>query len=377
MRINSNFDSGNIEVVSMDGANNIRLKIRKDIHATFSQWFHFHLTGVKGQACKLHLVDVNETTFPKGWSGYRAFVSYDRKEWFRVPTDFDGKQLIISHTPQHDSIYFAYFVPYSYERHQDFISAAQLSPYCQVQTLCHTIDDHELSLMVIGQPSPNKRSCWIVARQHPGETMGAWFCEGLVHRLLDASDSLTMSLLAKTVFYIVPNMNPDGCINGNIRANGAGVDLNRQWNAPDKNTSPEVYCVQKKMAETGVDFFLDVHGDENLPFVYTIDRSFSPNHSPRIQQLEHLFRECYQSANADFQHEQKPAAEDLPPINQLQILAAAVVGDTYDCLSFTIEMPFQDYAKLPDEKYGWSDQRSMQLGRALLDPLAAVVGKLR
>lgn len=377
MKINSNFDSGNIEVVSMDSANDIRLKIRKDIHAEFFQWFHFHLTGAKQQACKLHIINVNDSTFPKGWSGYQAFASYDREEWFRVPTSYDGTQLIINHTPQYDSIYYAYFVPYSYERYQNFISVSQLSRYCQIETLCHTIDDHELNLMIIGQPSPEKRRCWVVARQHPGETMGTWFCEGLVHRLLDASDNLTMSLLSKTVFYIIPVMNPDGCINGNIRANGAGVDLNRQWNSADKNTSPEVYCVRKKMEEIGVDFFLDVHGDENLPFVYTIDRSSSPSRSARIEKLEHLFRECYQAANPDFQYQQKPAAEDLPPLNQMQILAAAVVGDVFDCLSFTIEMPFQDYEKLPDKKYGWSAQRSIQLGRALLDPLAAVVDQLR
>ena len=30
--------------------------------------------------------------------------------------------------------------------------------------------------------------------------------------------------------------------------------------------SPEVYLVKKRMAETGCDFFLDVHGDEAIPY---------------------------------------------------------------------------------------------------------------
>jgi murein tripeptide amidase MpaA len=39
-------------------------------------------------------------------------------------------------------------------------------------------------------------------------------------------------------------LNPDGVINGNTRASLAGVDLNRQWVAPNAELHPEVcaYC---------------------------------------------------------------------------------------------------------------------------------------
>lgn len=376
MKINSNFDGGNIEVISIETASDIKLKLRKDIHADFSQWFYFHLMGVKNQPCTLHILNVNDSTFPTAWTGYQALASYDRKAWFRVPTNYDGEKLTITHTPQYDQIYYAYFVPYSYERYQDLISAAQMSPICQVQTLCLTTDDHELHLLTIGQPSPNKRSCWIIARQHPGETMAGWFGEGLIERLLDPKDELAKQLLEKAVFYILPNMNPDGSIRGNIRANGAGIDLNRQWPAPDPNTSPEVYCVKQKMEQTGVDFFLDVHGDEAVPYVYSLGRNLSPNYSKRIERLENFFKESYQAADPNFQYQECPQ-EELPSIEQLRILASAVVGEMYDCLSFTIEMPFQDNKYRPDTKSGWSDERSKQLGRALLQPLTQVIDQLR
>lgn len=29
-----------------------------------------------------------------------------------------------------------------------------------------------------GEPGPDKRQVWIVARQHPGESMAEWFMEG-------------------------------------------------------------------------------------------------------------------------------------------------------------------------------------------------------
>jgi murein tripeptide amidase MpaA len=35
-----------------------------------------------------------------------------------------------------------------------------------------------------------KRVVWIIARQHPGESMASWWMEGFVRRLLDAQDPM-------------------------------------------------------------------------------------------------------------------------------------------------------------------------------------------
>jgi hypothetical protein len=42
------------------------------------------------------------------------------------------------------------------------------------------------------------------------------------------------------VFYVVPNVNPDGSYRGHLRTNGAGANLNREWQAPRLDYSPEV-----------------------------------------------------------------------------------------------------------------------------------------
>lgn len=36
---------------------------------------------------------------------------------------------------------------------------------------------------------------WIVARQHPGESMAEWWCEGLLKRLVDPHDALAVHSL--------------------------------------------------------------------------------------------------------------------------------------------------------------------------------------
>ena len=54
-------------------------------------------------------------------------------------------------------------------------------------------------------------------------------------------------------------------------------------------------------------------------------------------------------------------------------IGSHAVGNTYNCLSFTLEMPFKDNANAPDEKFGWSSERSAKLGQALLEALSALV----
>ena len=68
-----------------------------------------------------------------------------------------------------------------------------------------------------------RKQVWIIARQHPGETMAEWFVEGLIERLIDESDPVARAAVAVADFHIVPNMNPDGSVRGNLRTNAAGA----------------------------------------------------------------------------------------------------------------------------------------------------------
>lgn len=375
MIINSNFDGGNIEVISVEDPDNIQLAIRKDVKAKYLQWFYFNFIGKAHLRYKLNIINASKTTYPKGWLAYKALASYDQKEWFRVPTSYDGEKLSIIHELQHDSVYYAYAVPYSYERHQTLINKAILNKNCQSEVLCKTVNGNECTLLTIGNLDKNKKKFWIIGRQHSGETMAEWFCEGLINRLLNSKDNLVSAVLAKANFYIVPNMNPDGSILGNLRANGAGINLNRQWQFPDKNIAPEVYFVQEKMKETGVNFFFDVHGDEEKPYVFTLDNSLNPSYTRRIKNLEKVFKEQYMIANLDFQTEEGYESNRFV-VSELLTTAPYAVCQKYDCLALTLEMPFTDNFRRPDEKYGWSHLRSIQMGASLLELLLTIVDNL-
>lgn len=375
MQISSNFDSGNIDVISAETPNNIQLAIKKDHNSEFYQWFHFKLHNTEHSEHVIHLTNAGKSAYVEGWKDYQAVASYDRQHWFRVPTSFDGENLSITFTPEYDSTYFAYFAPYSYERHQDLIHSAQLDIDCQLQVLGQTLDGRDMSLLKVGEEGEGKKVIWITARQHPGESMAEWFMEGFIDRLLDEDDGVARSLLNSAVFYLVPNMNPDGSVRGHLRTNANGVNLNREWQTPTMENSPEVYLVREKMLETGVDMHLDIHGDEALPFNFVAGSEGVPSYNARIKDLEDNFKNVLLAITPEFQDDEG-YDKDEPGKANLTV-AANWVGEQFKCLAYTVEMPFKDNDLLPDFSVGWSDERSSLFGRDFLTAIYHVVDDLR
>ena len=164
IKISSQFDAGAIEVVNATSANAIDLNIRKDSHADIIQWFYFRLQGAQGQACTIRFLNAAQAAYPAGWEGYQAMASYDRVNWFRVPTSYDGQVMTIEHTPGMDSVYYAYFEPYSWERHLELLDRAQMSEHVRMVDLGSTVDGRDLNMLVIGEPAPEKKKVWVIAR---------------------------------------------------------------------------------------------------------------------------------------------------------------------------------------------------------------------
>lgn len=375
MKITSHFDSGNIHVVAADSPSSILLSINKDNQSDFYQWFHFKLEAEPDQTYVLTIQNLASSAYPKAWNGYQAVASYDRENWFRVPTEFDGDNLVITHAAAFGQTYFAYFAPYSHERHLNLLAQAQMSDLCTLHTLGNTLDGRELSLLKIGQDDKTKKVVWITARQHPGETMAQWLIEGLLNRLLDEDDGVARSLLQTCVFYIIPNMNPDGAYRGHLRTNAVGVNLNREWAKPSMEKSPEVFLTLQKMHDTGVDLFLDIHGDEELPYNFVAGAEGNPGYNARIEQLENAFKQALLHITPEFQ-DVYGYAKDAPGEGNMTV-ATNAVGQAFDCLAFTLEMPFKDNNNLPDDICGWSPARCQQLGEDLLVAMNAVKTQLR
>ena len=374
-KISRNFDAGAISVIDSTNSQNIRLALRGDNAASFSQWFYFRLQGAAYQPCRIRIENAGQSSYPEGWEDYQATASYDRSNWFRVPTHYEDGVLTIEHTPLAGSVYYAYFEPYSHEQHLNLLGDAQGSGLCQIDDLGSTAQGRDINLLTIGHQAASDLKIWIIARQHPGESMAEWFAEGLLSRLLDHQDPTARALLDCATFYIVPNMNPDGAALGNQRTNAAGADLNREWQNPSPERSPEVYAVRQKMHETGVDLFLDIHGEEALPYVFAAGCEGNPSYDARLAALEAAFKTALRQASPDFQDEH--GYPKTAPGQANLAIAKSYVGETFGCLSYTLEMPFKDNINLPDDDFGWNGQRSLRLGEAILSAILAVCPQLR
>jgi len=366
IKISSQFDAGAIDVVSVTSAGDIDLNIRKDSHADIIQWFYFRVQGAQAVPLEIRFLNAGKAAYAEGWKGYNAVASYDRESWFRVPTSFDGEIMTIEHAPEHDSIYYAYFEPYSWERHLALLDSAQMHPYAELVDLGSTVEGRDMNMLVIGDQQAEKK-VWVIARQHPGETMAEWFVEGMVEALLDASNPYARQCLQDACFYIVPNMNPDGSVRGNLRTNAAGANLNREWNEPTMERSPEVFVVKNKMKEIGCDLFLDVHGDEGLPYVFVAGSDALPNFSKEQKAAQDKFIADFKLASPDFQSEH--GYPDSPYTPEVLTMGSPHITHLFGCLSLTLELPFKDNANDPDELVGWNGARSAKLGADVLQPV--------
>lgn len=371
LAITSAFDGGNIRVAAArdDGFD---LEIVNDNASDFYQWFYFRLTGAADRPVSLRITNCAGSAYPNGWSGYRACMSADREEWVRVPTSYDDGVLTIGVTPPVDSVWFAYFAPYTMERHHDLVASVAILEGVDYRALGRSLDGEAIDYLRVGT---GPLQAWVYGRQHPGEPMAEWWMEGALEKLTDDADPVSRTLRERFTFHVVPNMNPDGTRRGHLRTNAAGVNLNREWHDPTPERSPEVLCVRDMMDATGVDFAIDVHGDEAIPYNFLAGFEGIPSLKQEQQRLYTLYAETLARISPDFQTRE---GYGLVPAGKANLsMSTTQLAERFGAVSMTLEMPFKDNDALPDEDYGWSPDRSRLLGGACLDALHAISGELK
>ncbi len=374
--ITAAFDSGNIEVLSISGSE-AKLTIRKDHDSEFFQWFHFRVScgasGLRGRELVLRLTGLKGSAYPRGWPGYRACVSEDRHFWGRAETSWDeqagGGTLTIRYTPESDICWFAYFAPYSIERHHDLIAEMAQAAGVDYRCLGRSIEGQPIDCLEMGD---GETQVWLFARQHPGESMAEWWMEGALDCLTDPADPVGRALRRRCRLHIVPNCNPDGSCRGHLRTNAIGVNLNREWDNPSAERSPEILALRGAMDASGVHFAMDVHGDEAIPAVFLAGFEGIPSLKPEQLAGYQRYREILARRTPDFQTARGYPV--TPPGKGNLSMATSQLAErfatSHGCVSMTLEMPFKDNDDLPCAAQGWSPERSKLLARDCLAALA-------
>lgn len=401
--VSDTFDGGNIKfiktILKKDDSIDVIVRIKPDIYTELEkmahmQYFSFRVTvggleNNKEQKINYIVENAEEVSYPIAWPGTTVFYSNnveDVNSWRRNrDTAYVAGQLCWPHVHgSNGSVYFSYFPPYSYARHLSFISRCASHSLAHVGTLGQSLEGREMDYIKVGTGS---LTGWIIHRQHPGESMAEHYAEGLLTRLLGFDtngvlDDVVKELLSIFTFYIVPCMCPDGAVKGHLRTNAAGANLNREWTstsdyeAPSLERSPEVYYTLRKMDETGCDFFLDVHGDEELPFNFLSGAANIPNWTPRLEALHGAFCAAY-SRHGEMQQKYGYPPNPAETVLKYMNVATNQVGHRFDCLAATLEMPFKDCLTNPDPDYGWNPKRSRDLGASVLEAILYVAPQLR
>ncbi len=362
--INAAFDGGNIHVLNIAG-DAADLEIVKDRDSDFYQWFYFRVGGAKGRTLTLRIVNAGGSAYPMGWPGYRARVSHDRETWLLAQTRYADGVLEITHECPHDLAWFAYFAPYPIERHNALIARYAQMPGVEHRTLGQSIDGQPIDCLDIGH---GPKSVWLYGRQHPGETMAEYWMEGALERLTDPHDPVTAALLAKARFHLVPNMNPDGSSRGHLRTNAVGVNLNREWQTPSAEKSPEVLAVRNAMDETGVAFAMDIHGDEAIPANFIAGFEGIPGWTEAQGAKLYAFQDALAARTPDFQTKLGYPKSGAGRANLA--MSTNQLAERFGAVSMTLEMPFKDHDTNADPQQGWSPARCRKLAHSCLEVLA-------
>ena len=338
MAITSDFECGNI-ILESETDIDVSLLIRNDTNAEYYQWFYFKdVQPPQGITRTYRIFNASGASYQRAWVGYDVLASYDEQDWFRIPTRYDGSHLIWQHQADNEqSISFAFFVPYFSIQREMLIQEASQATHVHRGSIGKSLQGRELDLLVFGDASrQNVKTIWVVSRQHAGEPMAEYATEGFIRRLLDTSDTGTQNILEKATIYVVPNMNPDGSVAGNLRANAAGVDLNRVWHDPQDN-APEIQAVVKAIAETGCGFFIDLHGDEVRPFIWLVGPAVEMNKAQlaKQNQFESFLAAIYPELQA-------PPEEILSGTMPAPGLSVNYMFRTYGCPGWVVELPFRE-----------------------------------
>lgn len=363
MKVSTGFESGRIEVLEVDDRR-ARLAVPPDVAAPrFRQWFAFDVEADIGQSAQIVIDNAAECTWGDALGGdYRVYVS-DAGAWRRASSRVDKGKLVVQHTFERPRLRIAYYPPFPSSR----ITALRKlirSAGGAVTTLGVTPAGLPMERLSIGTGEAN---VWVVAQQHPGESMAGWFVEGLVTALCRGGEAATR-LRERATISIVPRMNPDGVAVGNHRTTPLGIDLNRVWSSADAPI--EVASVRAAMQKTGVQFALDVHGDERLPWVFAQAADRYDGRPKAIDRAITAFEATMVKASPDYQtqHKYPHGPGGKPNV----AFCSNWIQATFQCAALTLEMPFSDHRGRPDPR-GFFPARARRLGgRAIHGILAAV-----
>ncbi len=292
INITAGFDSGNIGSYSLvdsiwlhRGGNDSLQVVSVDVFPRMdpanpvdtalvpsSRWYHFRMEGVKDKLVVLRI---------GGSEVVRPFYSRDGVSYRRFPAEGNYPPGSLSGLFTCDTVYVAYFIPYTYARHREKIARWSRLDCVRHKVIGRSSMGLPVDMLTItdsGYGDEGKKTVWIHARIHPSEAPCSWHLEALIDRLV-ADTPFAAELRREAVFHVVPMANPDGVAGGYSRSSSTGVNLEINWNRPDSLTMPEVAALKGAIDSISqhhpLDLLLNLHSQVANSVTYWIHTASS------------------------------------------------------------------------------------------------------
>jgi hypothetical protein len=238
-----------------------------------ARWFYFRMTGAKNKYIYFHF---------KHTDPLRAVYSHNNYEFKRFEAN-EAERGKIYKRFNADTVYIAYFVPYTNSFLQSRIDKWKQHEDVNVKIFGYSGNNRPMQLLTITNKNvsaENKFRIWVHARTHTSETPSSWQLDGLIEALLaDNEDARTYR--KSMIFYIVPFANPDGVSEGLSRSNSSGVNQEINWDKDELQTVIEVKNLKQQINELtknrALDLFLNMHSQVANNATYWIHTAQTTN----------------------------------------------------------------------------------------------------
>ena len=284
--VTADFEAGNIGRVDPLGESHLQVRVNgesdQDGRNHQPSWFYFRLDGVKGRTVTVDISGLEgeynyrrhdgsglRNTLPAYSFDDRTWRTVDSSEWLADPS----RIRIRIDAGASDRVWIARQPPYTLSRLEQLLDELQ-GPHLERETISRTPEGRPLELLTItgsAAPGAEKKTVWLMARQHSWESGTSWALEGALRFLL-SDDAEAADLRRKVVFQIFPMPDPDGVARGGVRFNQYGYDINRNWDTADPHKTPEIFAMRSRMrawldSGRSIDLFLTLHNTEGVDYL--------------------------------------------------------------------------------------------------------------
>ncbi len=389
----SRFESGNLLAAFRMSENYYQCLIQNDTNTSgYSQWFFFRVSNTsKGNRVKINILNLmkkyslykrgmklliysekkaaNEKT---GWHRGGEGIIYYPNGLFKYLRETKRNLYSLSFNYEfeydNDVVYFVNAIPYTYtdltRELNEFKKNEVRYDYITRKCLSTTLAGNNLEYFTITSndknfPLEDRQGVVLMARVHPGETVGSFMMKGAIDFLTGDSEDAQF-LRNNFVIKIIPMMNPDGVICGNYRTSLAGCDLNRRWTNPHEILHPEIFnakqMILKFSTQRKIAFICDFHGHSGAHNIFMYGNN--------IQEQPYLckvFPFLLSKLNQNFNFSQCAFKMSNDKLGTARINLFKELNQFHNI--FTIEASFAGSSKGPRENSHFNTSTLINIGR--------------